>query len=184
MNKSNRPIPKILRQNSLLSNRHIRTRVSVALIKNDSVYLLKSIIEGKEAWFLPGGSVKWGESLIEGIKREIAEELGINVHLSHVVGILNVLTETNDYHSVEIIFSGKPQKMPTLTSESNEQNETTENQYSIEGKWFNLSQLRSIHSYPKEIIKMALLNNKITNENSRKSTINIEEELVCNSFKK
>lgn len=176
MKNSYRPIPSILKQHGPLKHRSIRIRVSVALIKNNSIFLLKSVIDGKEAWFLPGGSAKWCESLEQAIKREINEELQINITISNIVGVLNVRTLSKKYHSVEIVFSGQTRKIPIITKESNEPNEKTNNRYSVEGKWFTLPQLQKINAYPKKIIKKVL---SINNQNKMsRAPVYTEEELV------
>lgn len=176
MKNSYRPIPSILKQHGPIKHRSIRIRVSVALIRNNSIFLLKSVIDGKEVWFLPGGSVKWGESLEQAIKREIKEELQINVAISNIVGVLNVHTLSKDYHSVEIVFSGQTKKMPKIVRESNEPKEKTNNRYSVEGGWFTLPKLQKINAYPKEIIKKVL---SINNQNKiSRAPVYTEEELV------
>ncbi|MCP8304202.1 MAG: NUDIX hydrolase [archaeon] len=60
-----------------------------ALIKKDgSVLLVKREHEpGKGRWSLPGGLVNLGETMMEAVKREVEEEVGLKVK---VVGLIDV----------------------------------------------------------------------------------------------
>ena len=54
-----------------------RIRVSAILRWQGRVLLCRQEKPGKEYWLLPGGGVDGGESLIEALRRELREELGI-----------------------------------------------------------------------------------------------------------
>ncbi len=54
--------------------------------KKEQVLLLKQTY-GDKRWGLPGGGVEPGETIHEAIKRECAEELGINVLISAFTGL-------------------------------------------------------------------------------------------------
>jgi len=55
-----------------------RVRVSAVLRWNGQILLCRHEKPGKEYWLLPGGGVDAGESLIDALRREIAEEIGID----------------------------------------------------------------------------------------------------------
>ena len=54
-----------------------RVRVSALLRWHDRVLLCRQEKPGKQYWLLPGGGVDGGESLLDALRRELAEELGI-----------------------------------------------------------------------------------------------------------
>jgi ADP-ribose pyrophosphatase YjhB (NUDIX family) len=54
-----------------------RLRVSAILRWHGRVLLCRQEKPGREYWLLPGGGVASGESLIEALRRELREELGI-----------------------------------------------------------------------------------------------------------
>jgi len=54
-----------------------RIRVSAMLRWQDRLLLCRQEKPGKEYWLLPGGGVDGGETLIEALRRELREELGI-----------------------------------------------------------------------------------------------------------
>ena len=54
-----------------------RIRVSAILRWQGRVLLCRQEKPGKEYWLLPGGGVDAGESLIEALRRELREELGV-----------------------------------------------------------------------------------------------------------
>ncbi len=59
-----------------------------ALIKNQDRYLfLKSRLHKGEIWDLPGGKIKYGESPLEALRREVKEEINIDLKISRPIGV-------------------------------------------------------------------------------------------------
>ena len=58
-----------------------RVRVSAILRWKGRVLLCRHEKPGKEYWLLPGGGVNGGESLVDALHRELAEEIGIDDQL-------------------------------------------------------------------------------------------------------
>lgn len=52
---------------------------------------------GKGLWSIPGGRVETGEFLSDALKREVAEETGIEVEVGNLAGILEVPGDQNHY---------------------------------------------------------------------------------------
>jgi 8-oxo-dGTP diphosphatase len=55
-----------------------RIRVSAMLRRENRVLLVRQEKPGREYWLLPGGGVHAGESLVDALLRELAEEIGID----------------------------------------------------------------------------------------------------------
>ncbi len=64
--------------------------------------LTKKFLPGK--FELPGGHIEFGETLVEGLCRELKEELAIDVIVGDVVGAFTYVNKVKRSHSVEIIF--------------------------------------------------------------------------------
>ena len=54
-----------------------RIRVSAILRREGRVLLRRHEKDGRQYWLLPGGGVNAGESLVDALRRELAEECGI-----------------------------------------------------------------------------------------------------------
>jgi ADP-ribose pyrophosphatase YjhB (NUDIX family) len=74
-----------------------RIRVSAILLWQGRVLLCRQEKPGKEYWLLPGGGVDVGESLIEALRRELREELGIeaDVQFEGPVAIVDSIAPTS-----------------------------------------------------------------------------------------
>jgi 8-oxo-dGTP diphosphatase len=59
-----------------------RIRVSAVLRWEGRVLLCRHEKSGREYWLLPGGGVNSGESLVEALRRELAEEVAIGDDLT------------------------------------------------------------------------------------------------------
>lgn len=87
-----------------------RLRVSALLRWNDGVLLCRHEKPGKEYWLLPGGGVHSGESLVDALRRELREELGLDGELSleGPVAIVDSIAPAHSFaakHVVHIIFA-------------------------------------------------------------------------------
>jgi 8-oxo-dGTP diphosphatase len=88
-----------------------RIRVSAILRWKGRMLLCRHEKPGKEYWLLPGGGVNSGESLVDALRRELAEEIGIEEQLpvEGPVAIVDSISPTQSFaakHVVHIIFAG------------------------------------------------------------------------------
>jgi ADP-ribose pyrophosphatase YjhB (NUDIX family) len=88
-----------------------RIRVSAILRWKERMLLCRHEKPGKEYWLLPGGGVNSGESLVDALRRELAEEIGIDEPLpvEGPVAIVDSISPTQSFaakHVVHIIFAG------------------------------------------------------------------------------
>jgi ADP-ribose pyrophosphatase YjhB (NUDIX family) len=91
-----------------------RIRVSAILRWRGRVLLCRHEKAGHERWLLPGGGVNSGESLVEALQRELAEEVGIvgfgdELPMEGPVAIVDSISPDRSFpskHVVHIIFAG------------------------------------------------------------------------------
>src|SRR5580658_6876231 len=82
-------------------------------IDGDRVLLVQRAAEPlKGQWSIPGGALELGESLTDGVARELLEETGVAVQATQVVEVLNRVLKTPDgrvkYHYVLIDYLCRP----------------------------------------------------------------------------
>jgi len=55
-------------------------------------------------WEFPGGSVKFGETLIEAIKREIFEEYGMEIETQNLLGVFDHILSEGGEHWISVTY--------------------------------------------------------------------------------
>ncbi len=69
--------------------------------ENDEVLLVKTRRDGH--WVFPGGQIEVGENLIDGVIREVKEESGMDVTVSHLVGVFSNTATYEGHSGVKVV---------------------------------------------------------------------------------
>jgi len=84
--------------------------VSALLHWGDRILLCRHEKPEREYWLLPGGGVNSGESLVDALRRELFEEVGIEeIPFEGPIAIVDSIAPVRSFaakHVVHIIFSG------------------------------------------------------------------------------
>jgi 8-oxo-dGTP pyrophosphatase MutT (NUDIX family) len=76
--------------------RPVTLGVRILMVRDGQVILIKHSYQ--DAWFLPGGGVKRGETLEQAIRREAAEECGAVLHRVNFIGTYTNFIEYKSDH--------------------------------------------------------------------------------------
>ncbi len=77
-------------------------RVTGILIESDEILLVQQKVSDKRNWSLPGGRLEHGETLQQGLIREMKEETGLDVEIIRMLYVCDVAV--SDYTVLHITF--------------------------------------------------------------------------------
>lgn len=128
-----------------------RQRVGVALVTfnaNEEVLLLRHVFHTANPWGLPGGWLARNEAPVDGLTREMREELGLGVVLE---GPIHVSHERPPAHII-LAYLGRLQPGPMRL-----------NAEIIEARWFGLDRLpRPLWPFTERAITAGLSHSRVT----------------------
>ena len=90
---------------------HIVTSVVAVILDEEERVLLtkRSVPPFKDMWVMPGGKIGLGEPIVEALKREVREEVGIKVDVDDLIDVFEHVTPGEDnYHFVIIYYLCRP----------------------------------------------------------------------------
>lgn len=83
--------------------------------------MTKKFLPGK--YELPGGHIDFGESMEEGLERELGEEFGVRVKLGDPFAVFTYINDIKGSHSIEVVYFAQlidaPEKV-TINPEDHE----------------------------------------------------------------
>ncbi len=86
-------------------DRAIRIRVASVILKKDKILLIAHKKNDNIYWLLPGGGVKFGESLEEALKRELIEELSVKIDVNNIAIVCDSVDPYSSRHVLNICFN-------------------------------------------------------------------------------
>ena len=103
-------------------NRPIRNSAKALIIRDGKMAAIR-ISDGGEEWYiLPGGGQESGEQLADTVRREVAEELGLEVNPTELVFVVEGV-QGERFHRVDLVFLCeylRPIENPVLHSDTNQ----------------------------------------------------------------
>jgi len=90
---------------------HIVTSVVAVIVNGDDQVLLtkRNIPPFLGEWVMPGGKIDLGEPIQEALKREVREEVGLEVEVGRLIDVFEHVTPGEDnYHFIIIYYQCTP----------------------------------------------------------------------------
>jgi 8-oxo-dGTP diphosphatase len=90
---------------------HIVTSVVAVIVNDDGQVLLtrRNVPPFKDMWVMPGGKIDLGEAIHNAIRREVMEEVGLDVEVENLIDVFEHLTPGDDnYHFVILYYRCHP----------------------------------------------------------------------------
>lgn len=86
---------------------NVRLRVAAIVLRGDALLLVKHVKAGEAYWMLPGGGVRFGETLRQALIRELREETGLDIEAGKLVLVNDSIPPDKRRHMVNLYFTAK-----------------------------------------------------------------------------
>ncbi len=96
-------------------------RITGILIENNEILLVQQKLSDKRNWSLPGGRLERGETLSQGLIREMKEETGLDVEIIRMLYLCDVAASSNTILHITFLIKriGGEIKLPSNEFDEN-----------------------------------------------------------------
>lgn len=118
----------------------MKIRPSVAINREGKILLMKYIYGGVEVFNLPGGNAEELESIAETVRRELIEEMNLEIEVGELILVGETHQELKNNSVLHLVFNatvtkGEPKLNPEHTS-------------ALEIVWMDIDKISSLNMYP------------------------------------
>ncbi len=85
----------------------IRVRVGVVIPQEDKILLVRHVKDERQYWLLPGGGIKFGETIEECAKREVKEETNMDIKIIRLLFVSESISKEYGRHLINLFLLGK-----------------------------------------------------------------------------
>jgi 8-oxo-dGTP diphosphatase len=89
------------------TDKKIRIRVAVVLLKENKILLVQHQKKGRKYWLLPGGGLEYGETIAECAKRELREEANLHITPGDLILVSESIPPDDHRHVVNLYYRGE-----------------------------------------------------------------------------
>ena len=122
----------------------MRNRGSVVIVENEMVGLIQRIRDGSVYYVFPGGGLENGETPEEGAKREVFEELGVDVKVNECIAKV-------EYNGTQYFFLSEIINGTFGTGQGEEYTDKERDRGTYLPMWVDIKELSSIDVKPIEV---------------------------------
>ena len=95
------------RKSKKKGKRLVTTRVSVLIVENEKILLVKHRKGDREYWVLPGGRLEYGETFVDCAVREMREETGLDIEPQKFLFLSEAIAPDLSRHIVNVYLKAK-----------------------------------------------------------------------------
>jgi len=95
-------------------------RITGILIENNEILLVQQKLSDKRKWSLPGGRLERGETLSQGLIREMKEETGLDVEILRMLYLCDVATSSNTLLHITFLLKKRSGEIELPSNEFDE----------------------------------------------------------------
>jgi 8-oxo-dGTP diphosphatase len=110
--------------------------IVAGLVENNGQFLLiqEKTKSGDAFWMVPGGKAEFGESLEQAVKRELKEEVGLDIEIIKFVGFKEAIFIDHGYHTIIFFFHCRSSSSDILLEKK-----------ILDGKFFHKEEIKALN---------------------------------------